>query len=272
MGNDRTRGKLPLVGPTLHIPTYLGFVVCMFVPLPSVNCAKGIRKGRNPYEGYQRGWALNHPDSLAKIENEPLYKNAFNSIQIPSWITPPKRANLYLIITRFLTPLADRNIIEFGSYRGGTALFMALVLREVAPEASVFALDTFEGMPQSDKSVDAHTMGDFADNSLPALKARIDELGLKNIVPVQGLFEETFPALQHLRFGVAHIDADIYHPIKYAQNAVLPCMTKGGYIVHDDAAVPSCLGATEAVEDFVQEHRSHSEQAWPHFVFRTGLA
>jgi hypothetical protein len=185
---------------------------------------------------------------------------------------PGKRANLYLILTRFLPRLPDKNVIEFGAFRGGTSVFMSVVLNEVAPGTKVFALDTFKGMPATDKLIDAHNAGDFSETSLDALRKQIDRLGLNSLFPVQGLFQDTFPTLDPLlQFGLAHIDADIYSAIKYAQNVVWPRMTVGGYVVYDDADISSCIGATQAVEELIQEKHVHCEQIWPHFVFRAGL-
>ena len=232
----------------------------------------GIRKGRVPREGYQRGWGLQFGQLKSQIESELLFRQSFQSAAaLSSWMSAEKRANLYLLLTRFLPKLEHRNVIEFGSYKGGTAVFMALVLRQTAPEAKVFALDTFEGMPQTDKSIDAHNAGDFSDATLDDLQSVIKALDLTNLTPVKGLFQETFPSIsEEFKFGLAHIDADIYSSIKYAQDAAWPRMTRGGYIVYDDAGEPSCIGATEAVEELIQERHIHSEQIWPHFVFRVG--
>jgi predicted O-methyltransferase YrrM len=244
----------------------------VFQPLPNVNVEPGLRKGRVPFEGYQRGWGLQFGPVREMVENEDLYKSSLDNIGVATWVSPEKRANLYLIMTRFLPKLAAKNIVEFGSFKGGNALFMALVMRQVAPAAAIYALDTFEGMPETDKAIDAHSVRDFSDASLDALNERIAQLNLKNIIPIKGLFQNTFPGLSRTRtFGLAHIDADIYSAIKYAQDAVWPCMTAGGYVVYDDAEISSCIGATEAVEELIQERRIHSEQVWPHFVFRVGL-
>jgi predicted O-methyltransferase YrrM len=245
----------------------------MFQALPdNMDVEPGVRKGRVPRDGYQRGWGLQFGSLRQLVEGEDLFRRSYERIGLPSCITQEKRANIYLILTRFLDKLADRKVIEFGSFKGGTAVFMALVLREAAPDAKVYALDTFGGMPQTDKSIDAHNAGDFGDTSLDELNRRIDALGLTNLIPVKGLFQQTFPGLARgVKFGLAHIDADIYSAIKYAQDAVWPRMTKGGYIVYDDADVSSCIGATQAVEELIQERRAHSEQIWPHFVFRAGL-
>jgi len=184
-----------------------------------------------------------------------------------------KRMDLFLILTRFLGRLEHHNIIEFGSYRGGNALFMAWILRELHPEAKVYACDTYAGMPATDLTRDAHYAGDFADTSQADLEARRDALGLTNLIVVRGRFEDTFPeiAASGVTFGLAHIDCDIYSAVKYAQEQVWPHMTKGGYVVYDDADAPTCIGATEAVEELIMDRRLHAEQVWPHWVFRAGL-
>jgi hypothetical protein len=47
-------------------------------------------------------------------------------------------------------------------------------------------------------------------------------------------------------------------------------MVDGGYIIFDDATTSTCIGATEVVEDLIiRRDGLNSEQAWPHFVFRT---
>lgn len=240
--------------------------------LPDVGVADGVVLGRVPREGYQRGWGLQFSDLAKRIGDEELFTHAISTAGIPSLMSGEKRMNLYLLMTRFLPKLADRHIVEFGSFQGGNALFMGLVMQKIDPRAKIFALDTYAGMPTTDSRIDAHRAGDFADAALGAFQSRIAALKLNNVVPVQGLFEDTFPALApDLRFGLAHIDADIYSSVKFAQDAVWPRMTPGGYVVYDDAEVSSCLGATQAVEELIIERRAHSEQIWPHFVFRVGL-
>ena len=242
--------------------------------LPEVNVTGGVMLGRVPREGYQRGWGLQFSDLPERIQNEPLFRHAVAASEaLPSLVSVHKRMNIYLILTRFLPRLAHRDVIEFGAFKGGNAVFMSLVLQEIDPAAKVFALDTFAGMPATDKAIDAHSAGDFANPELDTLKSEISRLKLDTVLlPIKGLFNETFPALAAgRRFGLAHIDADIYASVKYAQDAVWPSMSPGGYVVYDDAEVSSCLGATQAVEELIMEKRVHSEQVWPHFVFRAGL-
>jgi hypothetical protein len=49
----------------------------------------------------------------------------------------------------------------------------------------------------------------------------------------------------------------------------MPKMSKlGGYVILDDALHGSCLGALQAVEDWIVETNVRAEQAYPHLVYR----
>lgn len=244
------------------------------VELPDIGTPATIVGGRSPRDGYQRGWGLQHWELAPRIAADPLYRAAVEASGGLSLLVEAKRMNLFLLLTRYFAALDARDVVEFGAYRGGNALFMARVLSEVAPAAKVYALDTFAGMPAVDTQRDLHGPGDFQDASLADLVARRDAQGLDNLVLVPGLFEDTFPGLiaQGARFGLAHIDCDIYSGAKYAVEAVWPHMATGGYVVFDDADTSSCIGATEAAEELVMARAIHSEQVWPHWVFRAHLA
>ena len=226
--------------------------------------------GRNPYEGYQRGWGLQFGDLRERVLKDPLYQRANQLAHGRSVVAEERRMNIFLIIRFYLERLACRDIIEFGSWRGGNALFMAACLQELHPGALVYALDTFQGIPETDPVIDLHRMGDFADVDLSELEAVARQHDLDNLHFVKGRFEDTAMDVYKSAggFGLAHIDCDIYSAVKFAQDTVLPHMCRGGYLVYDDACVSSCLGATQAVEEFVMAQRVHSEQIWPQFVFR----
>lgn len=230
-----------------------------------------IVSGRVPYEGYQRGLAIEFNGFSEKVKQDPLFKLAWEAMGGRTILALPRLVNLYLLITQFIDRIRVQNIIEFGSFRGGSALFMGTLLKELYPGAKFYALDTFEGMPATDSDLDAHRKGDFRDADFDGFRLQIDKYKLENVIEIhKGLFQDTFPVLaKHgTEFAIAHLDADIYSALKYAQDAIWPCMTPGGYVVYDDATVSSCLGATQAVEELVQQRGLYSEQIYPHFVFR----
>lgn len=234
--------------------------------------AKGLRKGRNVYEGYQRGWGLQFGGLREKVVGDPLYQEAMTFATGRTIMADDNRMNIFLILRFFVGGLEKGHIIEFGSYLGGNALFMAHVARALHPGMKVFAMDSFEGMPPPDKNVDAHSKGDFSGVNLDELRSFAAKSGLHNLEFVKGYFEDTTTDVlaKAGRIALAHIDCDILPSVQYSYEAVKSHMVDGGYLVFDDATVSSCIGATEAVEDLlIRRDGLNSEQIYPHYVFRS---
>lgn len=230
-----------------------------------------IRGGRSVYEGYQRGWGLGFGGLREKVLQDPLYNEAMRYAQGRTILADDNRMNIFLILRFFLSRIPFGHIIEFGSYLGGNALFMAHVAGKLYPGMKVYALDSYEGMPAPDKTVDAHTKGDFAGVDPDELARFVDACKITNLELVKGYFEDTAEGIlgKARHISLAHIDCDIFSSVKYSYEAVKPFMVNGGYIVLDDATSPSCIGATEVVESLiVRRDGLNSEQIFTHFVFR----
>lgn len=231
-----------------------------------------MRSGRNIRDGYQRGWGLMAGGLMPKVFHDPAYARSLKLAEGRTIQDDCCRMNLFLIMKFFLPKLAGGgNIIEFGSYRGGSAIFMASVCRELGLDCSVYALDTFTGMPATNDGVDLHRAGDFEDSAYEDLTGFTRRRGLENLTFVKGLFQETAPEVvrQGGPFSLVHIDCDIYDSVAYAYEVVKPHMTPGGYIIFDDCHSATCLGATEAAEELlIRRDVLHAEQVWPHWVFR----
>jgi len=230
----------------------------------------GFVKGRNLSNGYTRGWGLQFGGLHEEVISHPLYLEALNATEGRSIVDRRRLSNLFLIISCNMAALEGKNIVEYGSYRGGSAIFMAYLLNKLYPGASLWAYDTFAGMPITQRSADLHTQADFLDADLPGLERIRESLGLDNLHIVRGMVENTFPSdgLTDKSVGLVHFDMDIYSPTAWSQEAVWPFMTLGAYMVYDDATVSSCMGATQAVEELIMTRGLHSEQIYPHFVFR----
>jgi hypothetical protein len=237
--------------------------------------AMQFRNGRNVREGYERGWGLQFGTLKQEILAESLFQEAWHAAGDRTVMSDGNCLNLYLLLTRYLKPYAHGDIIEFGSYRAGNAIFMAYIVQKLYPGMIVYALDTFGGMPPTDNAIDLHTAGDFGDANFEEIRRFVESRGVPNLKLVRGLFEDTAPAVlaKSRPIALAHIDADIKSACAYAYEAVRPRMLPGGYIVFDDALFSSCLGATEVVEDLViRRDGLNSEQIYPQFVFRTNNA
>lgn len=225
------------------------------------------RFGRSIRDGYARGHGLAYGDLAAKIQGEGDYQEAFAIAAGRSVCAEHRLMNLYLLIRFFAPKLGVGDIIEFGCYRGGSAIFMASLAKRYLPQATVWGLDSFEGMPQPDHKVDLHGIGNFRDTDFEALQASTREMG--NLRFVKGLFEHTADkVIAGKSFVLAHIDCDIQPAVVYSWERVKSHTVPGGYVVFDDATEASCLGATEAVEREVIQKGLCSEQIYPHYVFR----
>jgi Macrocin-O-methyltransferase (TylF) len=233
-----------------------------------------VRMGRNISHGYARGWGLQFSDLREQVRQDPLYREAMALAKRRTIVAEDNRMNVFLIMKYFLSNVPFGHIVEFGSYKGGQAIFMSHVAKRVLPGVKVYAFDTFRGMPATDSSIDAHNAGDFSDVDIDELRAFCREHELDNLELVQGLFEDTAPALlpRIESVSLAHIDCDIKSACVFSYDVVKPYMVTGGYYVFDDATTSSCLGATEAVEEvLIQRDHLYSEQIFPHFVFRHNL-
>jgi SAM-dependent methyltransferase len=232
---------------------------------------RGTRKGRQPFDGYMRGCGLQFGNLGALCDADPNYKAAFEIAQRHTLVGPGCLMNLFAIMAFYMRNIGSGHIVEFGCYRGGSALFMAFLATRFLPGVRVFAFDTFAGMPQTDQAIDVHKSGDFSDTSLESVRAYAERLNLKNIEFIPGRFEDTaVPSLARIgKVALVHIDCDIYSAIACAYDACKPHLVNGGYVVFDDPHMSSCLGALEAVEEFlIARDNLRAEQSFPHLVFR----
>ncbi len=242
------------------------------IKLPNLTNAPVLHRGRNIRAGYQRGWGLQFGDLAEQVRADKLYREALAMGGDRSVVSEHNRMNIFLLLRFGFEGLAPGHIAEFGSYRGGSALFMAKVCKELHPQIKVYAFDTFEGMPETDLNRDAHRKGDFADTNMEEIQKIADKNKLAdNLVLVKGLFEdsapETLPEIGSIRLN--HVDCDIYSAVKYSYECSIPHMVDGGYWVFDDALYGSCIGAMEGVEELlIQRDGRFAEQVYPHLVYR----
>ncbi len=234
---------------------------------------EGVRDGINPFQGTQRAVGIADGILRGLVLRDPLFRQALAAMNGRSIVTIDRLINIFLILKFHLNSgCAGSDIVEFGSYMCGSAIFMAYLASRLYPGMNIYALDTFEGMVLTDKRIDAHNEKDFADADMEEIVEYLGEAGITNLIPVKGPFEQTASVTLAGCKGVclAHIDCDIYDSVVCSYQAVKPHMVDGGYIIFDDATTGTCLGATKAVEDILyHQERKHTEQMYPHMVFRS---
>jgi Macrocin-O-methyltransferase (TylF) len=227
--------------------------------------------GRNLKDGYIRGCGLQFGNIANLCAADPLFVRAYALTKGRTAVTDNNLLNLFLLIKFYLPRLPPGDIAEFGSFRGGSAIFMAVVAQELCPGTKVYGFDSFAGMPPTDARRDAHKAGDFGETSVQEIRLFAENSGVRNLELIQGMFEESIPrelpSIGPLR--LSHIDCDLYDGVMASYEGSRTKMVPGGYIVFDDPLVSSCLGAFEAIENLViRRDGLCAEQVFPHLVYR----
>jgi hypothetical protein len=156
----------------------------------------------------------------------------FNSLQIENFSQWSKsRLRHWFYHARENHDKINGDIFEFGVYKGGGAIAMALLLKKMDSNKKIYAFDSFSGFPEyhpnddlsmfgkrpdlfneehiqkaqlckeiaewrTQERVNASnisTSGDFSDVSLSWLSSRINKFGLDNIFLIEGAFDKTVP-------------------------------------------------------------------------------
>ena len=143
-------------------------------------------------------------------------------------------------------------VAEVGVFKGGSARFLAKALLAVGRVMPIHACDTFAGHAAVDRKVDGlhrvHKQFRRVNTS-----EVVKYLGRYDFVQlVEGDITQTAARLAgETRFGLVHIDVDVYPATKFCLEFFAPRVLAGSTIVVDDYGFTTCPGAKKAVDEFV---------------------
>lgn len=149
------------------------------------------------------------------------------------------------------------DILELGTYKGGTTVMMANFLKKIKSQRKIFSCDAFIGLPFEDRfSEQKNVKGMFGDANFDKVLQKFQTFNVDDKIDlIKGLFEETLDKkLSKQKFSFVLLDCDIYDSAKYCLEFVYPRLEKGGIIMFDDydrfdKDNPS-WGETTAVNEF----------------------
>ena len=141
-------------------------------------------------------------------------------------------------------------VMEFGCFRGHTALHLAETMRSLGDSSKLYLFDSFEGLPESAAPEDADwRAGDLAaDHQEVVLRFR--KFG--NVEVVKGFFADVLSGFPNVACKFAHVDADLYVSIREVSEWLLERIVPGGMVIYDDYGFASCEGARKAVDEAMQ--------------------
>ncbi len=149
------------------------------------------------------------------------------------------------------------NILELGTYKGGTTTLLANFLKKLSSKKKIFSCDAFIGLPTNDKfSSTKDAKGKFSDCDYDSVLKKFYNFNVEDkITIIEGLFENTlYSKLNEEKFSFVFLDCDLYESAKFCLEFVLPRLVIGGIIMFDDYDQNSGdnpkWGETKAVDDF----------------------
>lgn len=164
----------------------------------------------------------------------------------------------------------DGDVLEVGSYRGGSAYFLAASMQALGLDGfTLHVNDTFEGHPDFvDDELDRpfHPPGHFGDTSFQEVQEYLSVFDHASLH--RGAFEEVNGRFEDRRFRLVHCDVDTYVTTKNVLEFMLTRLVPGGIVVLDDFGAGKCPGVKVAATEFMQVHgdnhrliRLHTQQA-----------
>ncbi len=162
--------------------------------------------------------------------------------------------------------------LQFGSWHGGSTLFMSACMRDINNNAGLFVYDTFGGIPTHvlSEQKDKYFVSYFnITNNIADYKANVEGLLqehqlLQYTSLVQGdvfdLTEKDIPE----QVALACIDVDFYEPTLKALNLAYKRLMKGGVMIIDDYYL-EFVCCKEAVDEFFKELLLHNEVTFDRF-------
>lgn len=87
-----------------------------------------------------------------------------------------------------------------------------------------------------------------------------EDLVVRNLKPFDGSFivhkgwiPDEFPRVQDKKFAFVHVDVDLHQPTLDSFEFFYPRLNPGGILLCDDYALTTCPGATDAIDEFLDD-------------------
>jgi predicted O-methyltransferase YrrM len=201
------------------------------------------------------------PLRLKRWMRKYLYPSA-PTVEYGVSLMPPHRLGYLLdLLEQAVQKDLPGDVLECGTYRGGSAVAMGAKLAELGSEKKLLAVDLFEDFrPQGvvtpadrqSRIEKARVTEKFAGSQYNRVVSVIKEKGLAGRVNVyRGPFSEVFPLLADRTFCFAHVDADFYSSVRECIEFLQDRLTPGGIVLFDEYDNPRWPGAKKAVDELL---------------------
>lgn len=144
----------------------------------------------------------------------------------------------------------EAHFIEIGVWRGGTSALIGRKLSLTGSRATFFMADTFSGVKKSSDKDTFYFDNEHSDTSEEAVLHLMNGK-YEHYKILKGIFPDETANLvpDGFKFGLCHIDVDVYNSSQDIVNWIWNRMIVGGVIVFDDYGFHTCDGVTKYVNE-----------------------
>jgi len=173
--------------------------------------------------------------------------------------------NLQVCVETVIREGVEGDLIETGVWRGGACILMRAILAAYGIEdRKIYVADSFAGLPKPDPEKFPADKGDqlHVHRYLAVSQERVEnnfrKYGLldDSVVFLKGWFKDTLPNAPIEKLAILRLDGDMYGSTMDALTNLYPKLSKGGFCIIDDYALPGCRNA---VHDFRTQNEIVSE-------------
>ena len=173
-------------------------------------------------------------------------------------VAPNRLAALYDIVQQANALELVGDIVECGTWHGGSAAIMAAACRDDdwLDRRSFWLFDSFQGLPAPGEQDGMNERRRFFPGWCTGDMARVQQIMVAHGVSPDrlhigaGWFEQTLPTAAVEQIAALHIDVDWYASVKTVLHAFYDKVVPGGFIVFDDYG--QWPGCRTAVQEFLQ--------------------
>lgn len=190
------------------------------------------------------------PDHDRRIDHDVSFAREFARLSPESDVTHERKYNLDQLFKLVLQ--VDGDVAECGTYKGGSAFFLARHIVKGRLDKRLCLFDSFEGL-SAPASIDGYYWhaGALA-STIEDVRSVLAPLGPVPFVEFyKGWIPDRFSEVADRRFCFVHIDVDLFEPTLSSIAFFYPRMEPGGIILLDDYGFDTCPGVTAAVDQFM---------------------
>lgn len=190
------------------------------------------------------------------INNKSLYEKMYPDFTM---VSLERFKNISTIIETVIKEKINGDLVECGTWKGGTLAFMMKILDEYEIyDKKVYGFDSFEGLPNPNLHLDGKESSKWGGS----LKASVEDCLMaiekievsKNIKYefIKGFFKDTLAKSSLKNISVLRLDGDWYESTMDCLNHLYDKVENGGFIIIDDYG--HWQGCKKAVDDFRISH------------------